>query len=168
MLRSVLGDERFDLVTAIDVLYHIVDEVEFAAALDGLAGKIAPGGCLLISDVFSERRTQVAPHVVRRPLGQYAELLSPRGVKLLVREPVFAVLGDPVPRGGFHLRDLAMLGTWRIVSKLVRTTPDAMRDKIGYAAARALVPIDTFLKRTGRAQGINLELALFRRAPAPP
>jgi ubiquinone/menaquinone biosynthesis C-methylase UbiE len=164
-LQSVLSDERFDLVTAIDVLYHIVDKLEFRTALEGLAGRLAPGGYLLISDVFSERPTQVAPHVLRRPLAQYEGILSPRGVKLLARQPVFAILGDPVPRAGFHVRDLAMLGTWRILSKLIRTTPDAMRDSVGRAAAQALLPIDNFLKRTGRAQGLNLEFALFRAAP---
>jgi hypothetical protein len=167
-LRSVLADEQFDLVTAIDVLYHIVDELEFTTALDGLAGRIAPGGYLLVSDVFSERRTQVAPHVLRRPLGQYEKLLSRRRVKLVAREPVFAILGDPVPRGGFHLRDFAMLGTWRVLSKLVRTMPERVRDPLGYGVARALVPMDGFLKRGGYSRGINLEFALFRQEPYPP
>ena len=167
-LRAVLSGQRFDLVTAIDVLYHIVDELEFTRALDALVARMVPGGYLLLSDVFPERPTRVAAHVLRRPLARYEELLGKHGLTLVAREPVFAILGNPVRRSGFHTRDLAMRATWRVLSKLVRTTPDRMRDPVGRAAARALIPVDRFLKRTGRARGLNLELALFRGTPGAP
>jgi hypothetical protein len=162
-LQAAVSGQRFELVTAIDVLYHIVDELEFDRALAALALRVLPKGDLLLSDVFAERPTRVAAHVLRRPLARYEQLLARYGFKLVEREPIFAILGDPVRRPGFHVRDLAMLAAWRVLSKFVRSTPGRLRDQFGSIAARALLPIDGLLKRTGRAHGLNLELALFRR-----
>jgi hypothetical protein len=162
----LLSGQRFDLVTAIDVLYHIVDELEFDRALDALVERMAPAGFLLLSDVFPDRPKRVASHVLRRPLARYEELLGKKGVVLVDREPIFAILGDPVRRSGFHGRDLLMQATWRVLSKLVRSTPERLRDSLGRTAAQALIPFDRLLKRTGSATGVNLEFALFQGSPS--
>jgi len=166
-LRTVLAGQRFDLVTAIDVLYHIVDQLEFDRALTALVGRVLPGGHLLLSDVFADRPIRVAAHVLRRPLARYEQVLANHGFALVEREPIFGILGDPVRRQGIHVRDLALQAAWRILSKAVRSTPDRLRDPVGSVVARALIPVDSFLKRTGRARGLNLELGLFRRSAEP-
>ena len=166
-LQALLADRRFDLVTAIDVLYHIVDELDFVKALDSLARRVGDDGCLLLSDVFAARATRVAAHVLRRPLARYEEVLSPHGMQLVEREPVFAILGDPIGRGGFHPADLGVRATWRLLSKLIRTVPGSTRDLVGRVTARTLAPVDELLRRNGYSRGTNLELALFRRAAGP-
>jgi SAM-dependent methyltransferase len=160
-LEAAVGHQRFDLVTAIDVLYHIVDDGEFARALASLGRVVAPGGRLLVSDVFVERPTTIAAHVRRRPLSQYEESLATQDLRLLGREAVFAVLGDPVPRPGFKPTDLAMHIFWRVLSKSVRSVPEIARDDFGRIAAQLLTSLDSGLRRLGWAQGVNLELALF-------
>jgi 2-polyprenyl-3-methyl-5-hydroxy-6-metoxy-1,4-benzoquinol methylase len=165
-LRAVIGDQRFDLVTAIDVLYHIVDESGFATALGTLGAAVTPEGSLLVSDVFVDQSRTIAAHVRRRSLDQYEEILAAHGLLLIDREPVFAVLGDPVPRPGFRGSELAMLATWRLLSKSVRSVPDNARESFGRMAAQLLLPLDRWLRDLGRARGVNLEFALFgRRRP---
>jgi hypothetical protein len=163
-VRAILGNEQFDLVTVIDVLYHIVEEAQFAAALRLLASRVATDGFLLLSDVFVDRPRRIASHVMRRPLETYENLLGEHGFRLLEREPVFAILGDPIVRDGIHPFDLAMHLSWRVLSKVVRTVPASTREGLGRFLARALVPLDSALKAAGQTPGRNLELALFRKA----
>jgi hypothetical protein len=87
--------------------------------------------------------------------------LKPLGFEVRAREPIFAILGDPVRRPGFHLRDSGLWLTWRILSKGIRVLPPRLRDPIGALAARCLTPVDTGLRRLGWSRGINLEFVVF-------
>ena len=152
---------RFDVVTAIDVLYHLVNDAQYATALGNLAGLVRPGGILVVSDVFVPGAPlTIAAHVRRRPLANYLTNLP--GFNLVTREPVFAILGDPVRRP-HHPGDEAMFLAWRIIQKIVRMTPDRARPAVGALAAAAALPLDWALRRAGLSSGINLELAVFRR-----
>jgi SAM-dependent methyltransferase len=162
---AALGMRRdtYDLVTAIDVLYHLVNDDDFTRALRNVGARVAGGGHLLLSDVFSDPARQIAPHVKRRPIFQYERALSELGFSLVGREPVFAILGDPVTRPGRPLCDRALFSIWRVISKSLRLTPEAVRAPLGWAMAVGVLPLDFALRAAGFAQGVNLELALFQR-----
>jgi 2-polyprenyl-3-methyl-5-hydroxy-6-metoxy-1,4-benzoquinol methylase len=162
-LASVLEQRTFEVVTAIDVLYHLVEEDAFTRALTGLAERVRSGGSLIVSDVFCPEPARVADHVLRRPFATYERILSPLGFSLVAREPVFGLLGDPVPRAGHPVRDAALYNAWRVFAKVVRTTPEPLRSPIGWALATALKPLDAALRMSGLSRGVNLELAAFRR-----
>ncbi len=159
-------NRRFDLVSAIDVLYHLTDDKGFESALAQLAELVAPGGLLLVSDIFVDKPVQIEAHVRRRPLSTYLEVLRKRGFEAVDRETVFAILGDPIRRPGFHLQDEALYATWRILQKTIRITPGPLRNSFGALLASSLRPADALLCRLPSVRGVNLELALFRRAPA--
>jgi len=154
----------FDLATAIDVLYHLVSDRQFDNALQTLASCVSVGGHLLVSDVFTSVPRRTAAHVARRPIEAYERVLTPMGFKLVGRAPVFAVLGDPIPRAGVHPVDQVLSGAWRIAQKVIRSAPRRVRDGLGGYVVRMLAPVDSFLCRTGLTRGINLELGLFQRA----
>lgn len=86
--KFILGDvsetaltDRYDLVNAFDVLYHIVDEARWETALKHLAEATAPGGLLLLTDVFPTRPAAgLAAHNTMRPLTRYQQVLGPRGL----------------------------------------------------------------------------------------
>ena len=71
-------DERFDVVNAFDVLYHITDEARWQQALRHLARAVAPGGVLLVTDAF--RDLGGAEHNVMRSLERYRAVLEPAGL----------------------------------------------------------------------------------------
>jgi SAM-dependent methyltransferase len=152
----------FDLVTAIDVLYHLVDDTAFETALANLARRVRKGGALVVSDVFVPQDKQIAPHVKRRSLASYGRVLGEELV-LTDREPVFSVLADPVPAATRPMSGMAMLTAWRLVARTVLFTPSAARNAVGAAAVLAAWPLDAALRRLGFAGGANLELALFTR-----
>lgn len=155
----------FDLVTAIDVLYHLVDDGMFEAAIGNLAPRVCAGGGLLLSDVFVRQDRQIAPHVKRRSLATYRRALGPDFV-LAGRESVFSILADPVPRSRLHVSDQAMLAAWRVLARIVLHAPPAARCAVGAAVATLARPLDALLREAGLARGVNLELALFKRRNA--
>jgi SAM-dependent methyltransferase len=93
----------YDLVNAFDVLYHVTDDARWESALRRLAGALAPGGLLLVTDVFSGRPA-LAEHNVMRPLARYLEVLGAAG---LVRE-------DLRPT---HVLLNRHLGPWRFLNR---------------------------------------------------
>jgi len=126
-----IGDSTADLsafgtpglVTAIDVLYHIVDDEALVRAVARLCDLLPAGGCFLFTDALFEAET--ARHVRFRSLNQWRQILGPLGLTIVGREPVFA-FNNRVPRGvrrapavwGFlqHMIDLPVLRTTPFVA----------------------------------------------------
>jgi SAM-dependent methyltransferase len=163
--RDLNDRSGYDLVTAIDVLYHLTSDSGFEGALAELARCVSPRGCLLVSDVFVMEPTDVAEHVRRRPLARYESILKPFGLTLCEREPVFSIHGDPVVCSGAKPGARALSMGWRLIQKAIRLTPPGARDCVGGCVAVATSPLDWLLRHSGHAKGSNLELALFRRRP---
>lgn len=75
--------EAYDVVNVWDVLYHVVDDDGFARALRLIAGAVAPGGLLLITDrLAAASDVRAAPHVRMRCLATYQQQLAPLGLEL--------------------------------------------------------------------------------------
>lgn len=92
-VSEVALEERYDAVNAFDVLYHITDEARWRQAVQNLAAAVAPGGLLLITDVFSDLN-QVAEHNVMRPLERYRELITPFGFEQEWFQPTHVLLNS--------------------------------------------------------------------------
>lgn len=162
-LAATLPQASYELVTAIDVLFHLVDDKSFRAALGNLAACVAVGGHLLVSDVFLEQSRQTAPHVRHRSLSDLTSEL-PRDFELVGRQQVFSILDDPIPRNGFHPGDQLMRLAWRGISATIQMCPERRRDEVGAGLVRTLAPLDAALSRHGVGPGTNLEFAIFRRS----
>ncbi len=59
--------ETYDLILALDVLQHIVNEKKFAFALDNIKSHISPSGTIIISTQFGSNRLE-SFYFIRRPL----------------------------------------------------------------------------------------------------
>lgn len=161
------GRRSFDVVTAIDILYHITEDSQFARALMNLGRCVAPGGVLVVTDVFTKSARTIAPHVRRRPLRLYRQILTRLGFVEYRREPILAVMGDPVMPEEPGVGDVLQNAIWRLTQKAIRSAPRASREVVGGLLARLLLPIDSLLCSAGVSQGVNLEAAAFRRTNGP-
>ena len=114
--RFVLADvgeapieERYDLVNAFDVLYHITDDLRWERAVGTLASAVAPGGLLLLTDTFppTQGRAAEAEHNRMRPLERYEPILRQRGLAVRSIRPTHVLLNRE-------------LGPWRFLNRAPR------------------------------------------------
>lgn len=82
----------YDVVNAFDVLYHIVEEDRWEAAVRRLGQALAPGGLLLLTDVLSPVRARLAAHNVMRDRDRYTEILKSANVRVLWDRPTHYLL----------------------------------------------------------------------------
>jgi SAM-dependent methyltransferase len=91
---------RCDLVTAFDVLFHIVDDKSWEGALDNIAAALKPGGHAVIFDKFQAVENAIS-HVRRRTLDCYREALTRRRLKVVTIRPIFILMNSPTDLTGF-------------------------------------------------------------------
>lgn len=99
--------ETYDLVNAFDVLYHITDEVRWERAVRTLAGAVASGGLLLLTDTFPPAGSAAteAEHNRMRPLERYRPILEQAGLAIRSVRPTHVLLNRE-------------LGAWRFLNRL--------------------------------------------------
>ena len=69
----------YDVVYAVDVLFHILDDGEWAASAENLASLVRYGGTLVITDENNPNRTPRGSYIVHRARAEYEALLEPHG-----------------------------------------------------------------------------------------
>lgn len=86
--RFVLGSalnttlrKKFDLVCALYVCVHFVDEADWVALLLRLSGLLADNGSLLLAEQFPDSEKRPNKHVFDRPLPQYEAVLRTAGLR---------------------------------------------------------------------------------------
>lgn len=83
---------RFDLVTALNVLFHIVDEVKFHQAICNMRTLAKPGGYLILCDTFEPPLTPNRKHVRNRALSSYQSVFKEQGITILDTIPMYYFL----------------------------------------------------------------------------
>ncbi|MEM7662712.1 MAG: class I SAM-dependent methyltransferase [Pseudomonadota bacterium] len=74
--------QKFDLVMALHVLVHLVEDKDWENALDVVAGALKPGGLFLLIDELPEESKRINVHVMTRSRETYKEALAARGLKI--------------------------------------------------------------------------------------
>ncbi len=156
----------FSLVTAIDVLYHVVDEEQAARSLGNLARLVAPKALLLVTDKFTGlASTRVESGiVVRRPLRWYENCVRPQGLRLVGTFPMMWCMDPPVTYGGLTGSWLPARILWIAMRAPLKYLPPNSRvqNGIGHAVGSVGRAIDSaVLPRLDETP--NLSIALFRR-----
>lgn len=156
---------RYDIVTAIDVLYHVVDDAAWSAAVGNMLSLVAPEGYFIFSDKFpSDGTMQPMPHVRRRCRAMWDERLAASGFEVVRRVPVFVLMDDPITCGSHPILGRMARLQWRLFAKMIRVSAPHPRLQRAVALGVALVqaPPEHLLVRL-LTESPNLELALCRR-----
>lgn len=148
----VEGD--FDVVEAHDVLYHITGDGRFLTALRTLAGRVRPGGLLLVTDNFPSEDVTTRPHVRLRSLETYRSGLPGFTLEALV--PQFVVLNVPSGIAAAWLRWPLVVG-WEALTWLARF------ETVGWILGAALYGLDRLLLGAVGRRSPSTKLAVFRR-----
>ncbi|WP_439575602.1 class I SAM-dependent methyltransferase [Phreatobacter sp.] len=88
--------KRHDLVCALFVLVHFVDDQEWSRFLDNAMASVSAKGHLLIADYFPPAERQSSQHYVARPWAEYVSRLQLGGFVLdaELTQSVHAAAGD--------------------------------------------------------------------------
>jgi len=153
-LASPLPDEAFDLVTAFDVLVHLVDDEAYRRALGSLHRALRPGGWLLYSDSFFHGPSRRHEHYWKgRSLDEAAAALRECGFELLERVPMSVLMAAPTDTRHPDRNE-------RIWNAL--TWPARRSDRAGGIAGAVLYPFELLLTSTLR-ESPAIEIAVCRR-----
>jgi SAM-dependent methyltransferase len=143
--------QAFDIVSSMDVMFHIVDNDRFAAALRHVATLLKPGGHFVWSDFFVHGREGVGGHIAWRSLYRVDELLRHAGLEMVARRPLFYWMNEP--------RDSsrAVLAAWKGLMWLGSSS-----DRAGRILGRVFYHVDRELCRR-RDEGPSTEIMVCRK-----
>jgi SAM-dependent methyltransferase len=90
-----LAPASFEAASAFDVLFHIVDDEQYARAFRNIAALIRPGGWFIWSDNFLRHPTERATHQVSRTLDESTRCVEAAGFEVVTRMPMFVLMNFP-------------------------------------------------------------------------
>lgn len=158
-------DGTYDLVTAIDVLYHISEDSAWERALVNVAGWVRPGGYFLFTDSLPPEEKRVAgPHVVKRGRAVYLDRLARLGFSQVAVWP-FAVLMQAPDATSVANRRAAMWVWDRLHALFYHTWGLGIHEAVGEVLGAAGFIVDRVLGSIVR-EGPSIRLWLFKRDPS--
>jgi SAM-dependent methyltransferase len=163
---DLAGFGQYDIVTAIDVLYHIVDDEAWYRAVGNLVSLVNPGGIFIASDKFPGQQTwQPMKHVRRRSLETWKAALHDHGFEIIRRVPVFVLMDDPITCGSHPGLGKAAMAQWKVLTKLVRMSlvSRPLHRAVASLVAHLQLPFERLLLKRLK-ETPNLELIVARRA----
>jgi len=153
----------YDFVTAIDMLFHITDDADFAKAIANISRLTRPGGVTILSDGFCSNPWGPFYHEYHRTQDHYHQELARVGLEPFHLEPIFFTMTTTLCEPENAHRRLAALSrsVLHLVSRLAaQRQTEWANHLIGYS----LFVVDGILGRTINT-GPSLKL-LFARKPA--
>lgn len=86
--------EKFDIVSAVSVLFHIVDDDKFSNAVTNICNLVKPDGYIIISDSFKRPILPTAKHAKLRDLKDYLAIFERNNVEVVDIVPIFYLLNQ--------------------------------------------------------------------------
>ena len=142
----------YDIASAFDVLFHIVDDHCYQQALENIYAILKPGGWFLFSENFLHNQTERGLHQVSRSLGEITGWIERSGFRIIHRIPMFVLMNDPIDQKNRYLR-----WGWQGLSILVRKI-----NPLGWVGGMILYPLELFLTRSLR-ESPTTEMMICRK-----
>lgn len=114
-----LNQRKFDVITAFDVLFHIVDDNKFEQAIKDISMLCSEDGLIFITDIFPHKRPYVIFHQKSRLLKDYVQVLSKNGIRMINRIPVHYLLNAPLDISNELLQKILLRLWWGSVVRMV-------------------------------------------------
>jgi SAM-dependent methyltransferase len=147
-----LAPTSFDAVSAFDVLFHLVDDAQYARAFGNIAALLKPGGWFFWSDNFLRHSAERVIHQVSRTLAESTRLVEAAGFDIVDRVPMFVLMNYPADT-------TSRLARWAWTAMVA---PAALGEPLGWAIGAALYPLERVLVRRMR-ESPSTELMVCRK-----
>jgi SAM-dependent methyltransferase len=145
----------FDVVSAFDVLFHVVDDDNYEQALRNVRRLLRPGGWFVFTDLpVASGSTKRAAHQVRRAEIDILQALERNGLRLETRMPSFFLMEAPAA---------ARSAIWPALWKALVLAPSRL-PVVGPVLGAVLYPLELVLTRVFR-RGASIQAFVCRREP---
>jgi len=148
-----LDGRRFDIVSALDVLFHIVDDGRYRRALNNISRLLARRGLLIFSDNFIHGQEIRGESQVNRSLETIEKAVADAGLEIIDRAPMFVLMNAPVDSRNRLLRKFWNKMAWAVQKS----------ELVGYLFGAALYPFELLAVRLLK-ESPTTELAICRKA----
>lgn len=138
---------QYELIVAMDVLFHIMDDTKYRAAIEHIAAALSSGGRLIFSDNFPPERV-AHKHQVSRSATEITAVLSAAGLRIVERWPMFVLMNAPVKY---------RTGWWYVLERILWRAP-----ALGWAIGALLLPLEYVLV-TSLRQTPSTEIVICER-----
>ncbi len=113
----------FDIITAFDVLFHVVDDDKFEQAIRNIGMLCSKSEFIFITDIFPHKMPYIIFHQKSRILKDYIQILSKNNIEIVGRLPVHYLLNAPLDISNGLLQKILLYFWWgRAVSIIERKT----------------------------------------------
>lgn len=148
-----LKAESYDAISAMDVLFHITDDIRFQNALSNINELLVSGGYLIWSDNFIHGETRDQGHIKHRNLETSLDLLRSSGFEVLLRQPSFYFMNEPVDDPNW-----LNYFVWRQIRRITNRGP-----AFEYLTGAILYPLELFVISM-MSESPTTEIMLCRKA----
>jgi SAM-dependent methyltransferase len=144
---------EYDVVSAMDMLFHILDEDAYRRAIANLAALVRPGGHVVLTENLLDGRVVAAPAQISRSEAEILGLLREAGLEPLVQAPMFVLLNGPVDSTSrwLHL-------WWSLLTRVA-----SFREALGWTLGALVAPFELVALRLVR-RGPSTKLVVCRRS----
>jgi SAM-dependent methyltransferase len=147
------ADRQFDIVSAFDVLFHVVDDARYERALRNINSLLRPGGYLLYSDNFLRGSSkQYFDYWKTRSRREVEGALEKTGFEIVRYVPVFMLMNSPVDTQSRLYPRL-----WELAMKIVSKS-----EAIGFLVGAAAYPFELVFRKLFR-HGPSTKIVVCRK-----
>jgi len=127
--------EKYEIVSAFDVLYHIVDDNRFNMAIKNIYELLQQGGLFIFSDNFLHYKTMRAENQVCRSLLDIENILTKTGFTIIKRSPQYVLMNNPIDSENKFRKFL-----WSLIALPIRSN-----ETLGFIFGAVLYPFEFVL-----------------------
>ena len=92
---DLISDDKFDIITVFDVLYHVLDEKKFDQIIENIKKVSHKESVVLIMDDFIKKSSKNSFHVKIRTLDRYVKEFEKNGMVKKEVKPLFYFMSKP-------------------------------------------------------------------------
>jgi SAM-dependent methyltransferase len=125
-IALLIRRKEFDVVSAFDVLFHIIDDNRYEKAIKNIHSMLKPNGIFVFSDNFIHGPAIRSTYQISRSLSHIEKTLIENGFEIIQRRPMFVLMNTPVDttkRGSKRM--------WRALSLLLQRYGDTAGSTVG-------------------------------------
>jgi 2-polyprenyl-3-methyl-5-hydroxy-6-metoxy-1,4-benzoquinol methylase len=126
--------EKFDVISAFDILFHIVDEDGYINSFRNISEILNKNGYFIFSENFSYENKPGKPQSQHKAENITA-LLAHNKLRIIKKIPMFVIMNYPI-----NSKNALWLAYWRVLEKVI-----GLSELSGWLIGAFLFPIEIFL-----------------------